>query len=90
MSQAAQARQPLEAARRKTEAVQADLQVAGAELTLTNAALARHLPDPTPHSDLDRALEQNLAIEEKVLDAADELAEVKELLAKAAATARPA
>jgi hypothetical protein len=71
---------PIEAAARKTHKVHRDLEVAGAELELTNTALDRNLPPPVKNGDVARALEQNAVIEDKVQEAAQELAEVKELL----------
>lgn len=71
---------PIEVAARKTAAVQGELQVAGAELHLTNAALERHLPPEAKQGDVAHALAQRETIEEKVVEAADELSVVKELL----------
>lgn len=67
-------------AKEKTAEVAQDLQLAGAELHLTNTALERQLPESVKQGDVGRALEQNAAIETKVQEAADELAEVKDLL----------
>lgn len=72
---------PIDAAARKTVAIRKKLQVAGAELHLTNAALERHLPPDVKRGDIAHALAQRGAIEEKVLEAADELSAVQELLA---------
>ncbi len=71
---------PLEAASRKTAAVRKELQVAGAELHLSNAALERHLPQSVKRGDVAHALAQRDTIEEKVVEAADELNAVNELL----------
>ena len=72
---------PLHRARRKTRAVQEQLEVASAELGLTNAVLGHSLPDIVKRSsDVRRALSQNEAIEGKVQEAADELQVVTELL----------
>jgi hypothetical protein len=71
---------PIEVARLKTAQVRKDLQVASAELHLTNAALERHLPQSMKQGDVAHALEQRDAIEEKVVDAADELSAVNEVL----------
>ena len=72
---------PLYRARRKTSAVQKQLEGASAELGLTNAVLGHSLPDSAKRSsDVQRALSQNEAIEGKVQEAADELQVVKELL----------
>lgn len=71
---------PIEVAARKTAEVQGELRVAGAELHLTNAALERHLPPEARQGDVAHALAQRETIEEKVVEAADELSVVKELL----------
>lgn len=71
---------PIEVARDKTDAVQEDLAVAGAELHLTNTALDRSLPPSAKHGDVGKALEQNSIVQRKVSQAAEELAEVTELL----------
>lgn len=73
---------PIAQAKEKTETLQQVLEVASAELTLTNAALDRHLPDAPRHADVHRALQQNTATEQKVQEAAEELAEVSDLLAQ--------
>lgn len=57
-----------------------DLQVAGAELHLTNTVLDQHLPDDAEAVELRRALSQNMVLEEKVQDAAADLAETTQLL----------
>ena len=67
-------------AHRKTGEVQQQLELAGAELELTATALDRHLPQAVKHGDVARALEQNAAVEIKVHEAAQELAQVTELL----------
>lgn len=71
---------PIRAAARKTAAVRKQLQVAGAELHLTNEALERHLPPGVKHGDVAHALAQRDQIEEKVVEAAQELSVVHELL----------
>lgn len=71
---------PIEVAKDKTEAVQDDLAVAGAELHLTNTALDRSLPPSVKRGDVDKALAQNGVLQQKVSQAAEELAEVTELL----------
>jgi hypothetical protein len=71
---------PIDAAAHKTVAIRKQLQVAGAELHLTNAALERNLPPDVKRGDIAHALAQRGAIEEKVLEAADELSAVRELL----------
>ncbi len=78
---AARPGQPLYRARQKTGELQDQLEIASAELGLTNAVLGHSLPDSVKHSfDVRRALSQNEAIEEKVQEAADELQVVKDLL----------
>ena len=77
---AEQAAKPIEVAARKTAEVDGELQVAGAELHLTNAALERHLPPEARQGDVAHALAQRETIEEKVVEAADELSVVKDLL----------
>lgn len=64
----------------KTANIQRDLEVAGAELNLTNTVLDRSLPESAKQGDVGRALEQNSAIEEKVQAAADDLKAVTQLL----------
>ena len=71
---------PIEMAKDKTDSVQEELAVAGAELHLTNTALDRHLPDDTKRGDVRKALEQNGKVQQKVNQAAEDLAEVTELL----------
>ena len=78
---AAQPGRPLYRARQKASKVQEQLEVAGAELGLTNAVLGRSLPDNVKQSrDVQHALTQNEAIEEKVQEAAEELQVVTDLL----------
>jgi phosphoglycerate-specific signal transduction histidine kinase len=60
--------------------VRRELAVAGAELHLTNAALEQNLPPQAKQGDVRKALDQSGAIEEKVNEAAEELAEVTVLL----------
>lgn len=74
---------PLFRARQKATKVRQQLEVASAELGLTNAVLDENLPDSVKHSsDVQRALSQNEAIEGKVQEAADELQVVTDLLAE--------
>jgi len=63
-----------------SDKVAQDLAVAGAQLHLNNTVLDRHLPDDSTEVELRRALSQNMALEEKVHDAAAELALTTELL----------
>lgn len=71
---------PIELAKSKTNEIQQELAVAGAELHLTNTALERELPHSNRKGDVGRALQQNAAIEEKVQSAAEDLREVTHLL----------
>jgi hypothetical protein len=75
--------QPLADARAKTEEVQNQLEVASAELNLTNDAFERHLPPEVREGDVGWALGQNAEIERKVQKAAQELEEVVELINQA-------
>ena len=78
---AARPSRPLYRAQRKTSEVREQLEVASAELGLTNAVLGNTLPESVKRSsDVRRALSQNEAIEEKVQEAADELQVVTDLL----------
>lgn len=74
------AKPPIEIARDKTDTVKEELAVAGAELHLTNTALQRSLPPEAKKGDVGKALEQNGKVQEKVNQAAEELAEVTDLL----------
>ena len=71
---------PIEVAKSRAQDVQDDLAVAGAELHLTNTALEHSLPASQKHGDVRKALDQNGLVEEKVVQAAEELAEVTDLL----------
>lgn len=73
---------PIEAAKSKTEAVQEELEVAGAELHLANTAMAHSLPAGEKKGDVKKALDQSEVVEDKVNHAAEELAHVTELLAE--------
>ncbi|MGE0499187.1 MAG: hypothetical protein AB7I35_04510 [Ramlibacter sp.] len=64
----------------QTSRIQRELEVAGAELHLTNTVLDRSLPDNAKQGDVGRALEQNTEIEEKVQAAAQDLKVVTQLL----------
>lgn len=78
---AARPARPLYRARQKTSEVREQLEVASAELGLTNAVLGHSLPDSVKgSSDVRRALTQNEAIEEKVQEAANQLQVVADLL----------
>jgi len=69
-------------ASRKAEKVQRKLKQAEAELHVANGILVKAVPT-RDRQDIDAALEQNVAAEEKVHEAAEELEVVKELLADA-------
>ena len=71
---------PIVEAKSKADSVQEDLAIAGAELHLTNTALERNLPPQAKHGDVRKALDQSGAVEQKVNEVAEELAEVTELL----------
>lgn len=74
---------PLYRAHQKTIAVRRQLEVASAELGLTNAVLDRTLPNSMKDvSEVRRALAQNEAIEDRVQEAAVELEVVTDLLAE--------
>lgn len=73
---------PIIQANARASSVQEDLAIAGAELHLTNTALERILPDGEKDGDVRKALEQNGLIEQKVNQAAEDLAEVTGLLAE--------
>jgi len=75
----------IEAARRRTRKVQQELEVASAELVLTQGALHRHLPPAVKQGDVAWAMEQNAAVERKVNQAAEDLEQVQELLTQAGA-----
>ena len=78
---AARPGRPLYRARQKTNTVREQLEVASAELELTNAVLGHSLPDSVKRStEVRRALSQSEAIEGKVQEAADELQVVSDLL----------
>lgn len=76
----AEAPSPIEIAKDKADTVQEELAVAGAELHLSNTALDRNLPPTAKQGDIGRALEQNGIVQQKVNQAAEDLAEVTELL----------
>jgi hypothetical protein len=71
---------PIAAVTAMTSQIKDDLEVAGAELSLTNTVLDRSLPDSAKHGDVARALEQNTEIEEKVQAAVEDLKVVTQLL----------
>lgn len=70
----------IDQAKAKAEHVEDDLAIAGAELHLTNTALGQNLPEDQKQGDVRKALAQNAVVEEKVMGAAEELHDVKELL----------
>ena len=71
---------PIAAVTAMTSQIKDDLEVAGAELSLTNTVLDRSWPDSAKHGDVARALEQNTEIEEKVQAAVEDLKVVTQLL----------
>jgi hypothetical protein len=71
---------PVARAKARTEGVKSKLDVAGADLELTNTMLDRGLPPSQKQGDVAKALEQNEVIQETVVEAAGELHEVRELL----------
>ncbi len=71
---------PIAAVTAITAQIKDDLEVAGAELHLTNTVLDRSLPQSAKQGDVARALEQNTVIEEKVQTAVEDLKVVTQLL----------
>jgi hypothetical protein len=71
---------PIEEAAAKTAQIQQELLVAEAELQLTNTVLGRAKLPPQQEDDARKAVAQNVVIEEKVGEAAEDLQEVTELL----------
>lgn len=71
---------PIDHAFRHAGRIHQELQVASAELHLTNTALESSLPAAVKRGDVAKALAQNAALEEKVSDAAEDLQTVTELL----------
>jgi phosphoglycerate-specific signal transduction histidine kinase len=71
---------PINHAHHQAGRIQQELELASAELHLTNTALENSLPAAAKKGDVARALAQNAALEEKVSDAADDLQTVTELL----------
>jgi phosphoglycerate-specific signal transduction histidine kinase len=71
---------PIEEAASKTAQIQQELQVAEAELQLTNTVLGRAELPAQQEDDARKAVAQNVVIEEKVGEAAEDLQEVTELL----------
>ena len=76
---------PIDEARERTDKVQRDLRVAGAELGLAHDALEQHVPPESRHEDVAWAIGQNAAVEQKLEEAAEELEQVTELLEEEAA-----
>jgi hypothetical protein len=74
---------------RKADKVQRKLQQAEAELHSANGVLVKAVPRHD-QQEIDAALQQNVAAEEKVHDAAEELEVVKELLSDAEPDGRSA
>jgi hypothetical protein len=70
----------IEIARAKVEIVKDDLQIAGAELHLSNMSLIKHLPEPEKKGDVLKALQRNAVVKDRVDESAEELANITELL----------
>jgi hypothetical protein len=62
--------------------VREGLELAGAELHLTNTILERELPAEHKTGDIRKAMDKNEAVVEDVAEARDELEEVEALLAQ--------
>jgi hypothetical protein len=75
----------IEQARSKTGKVREELEVAGAELHLSNEMLERELPAQHKTGDVRKALDQNEAVAEDVATAREELQAVEALLEQAMA-----
>jgi C4-dicarboxylate-specific signal transduction histidine kinase len=71
---------PIAQAKSKTEQVKSELEIASAELHLTNTILDRGLPAADKKGEVAKALEQNEAVENTVEQAAADLHHVKDLL----------
>lgn len=81
-SNAVAARRPIEQAKQRTEKVREGLELAGAELHLTNTIFERQLPPEHKTGDIRKAMAKNEAVADGVADARDELEEVEALLAQ--------
>jgi hypothetical protein len=82
---AATSERSIEQARQKTEQVRDDLEVAGAELHLSNEMLERQLPPQHKTGDVRRAIDQTGVVADNVATAREELQEVEALLEQAIA-----
>lgn len=71
---------PIASVTAMTSQIKGELEVAGAELHLTNTVLDRSLPESAKQGDVSRALEHNAVIEEKVQSAVEDLKVVTQLL----------
>ncbi len=71
---------PIEDAKAKTVQVKEQLELAGAELHLSNSVMRRSLARGEQRGEVRKALDQYAQVEEKVVDAAEELNDVTELL----------
>ena len=71
---------PIEEAASRTAQIQQELLVAEAELQLANTVLGRSSLPAEQADDVRKAVKQNVVIEEKVGEAAEDLQEVTELL----------
>lgn len=73
---------PVQQARSKTRKVRRDLQVVGGEIELSTTILESELPESQKRGDVGKALRQNGAAAEKVVQAKEELEQVETLLEK--------
>jgi hypothetical protein len=73
---------PIEHAKSRTDKVQEELEIAGAELHLTHTTLENSLPVQQKKGDVKKALDHTATVEKKINAAAEELDEVTELLAE--------
>lgn len=71
---------PIVKAKAVTEQVREQLELAGAELHLSNSVMRRSVPDAGKSGEVRKALDQYARVEEKMVDAAEELSDVTELL----------
>lgn len=82
VSNAAAGRRPIEHARLRAAKVREGLELAGAELHLTNTVLERELPPEHKTGDVRKAIDKNEVVAGNVAEAKDELEEVEALLAQ--------
>lgn len=82
VSNAAAGRRPIEHAELRARKVREGLELAGAELHLTNTILERELPPEHKQGDVRKAIDRNEAVAGDVAEARDELQHVEALLAQ--------